>query len=228
MLIGVVRNATTFALTLLLALAAAAPAAAGCVASLVQAATRHGVPPDLMLAIGHAESGWKAFAVNSAGTSHFPQTAAEAVALVLREQARGVDSIDVGCGQINLRWHADAFDDLSDAFDPEHNAEYAARFLAELNAVHGDWTTAVARYHSSDPEAQQAYLSRVHQRLTVLQDGAPPDYFRSNLGPADPPPAAEGDADMASTRTVRPRIVDITPGRNGDAEGRVIRLPGLR
>ncbi len=225
MLIDGVRITTTCALALLVLSAAATPAAAGCVASLVQAATRHGVPPDLMLALGHAESGWKAFAVNSAGTPHFPDTAAEAVALVRSEQARGIASIDVGCGQINLRWHADAFADLTDAFDPERNAEYAARFLAELNAAHGDWTTAVARYHSSDPEAQRAYLDRVYQRLTVLQDGAPPDYFRRT--PAAPE-TAEASAEAPETGTVRPRIVDVTPGRHGDAGGRVIRLPGVR
>ena len=207
-------------------MAMAGPAAAGCVASLVQAAARHGVPADLMLALGHAESGWKAFAVNSAGTSHFPETEAEAVALVRSEQARGIDSIDVGCGQINLRWHADAFSDLSEAFDPESNAEYAARFLAELNAAHGDWTMAVARYHSSDPEAQRVYLDRVYQRLTVLQDGAPPDYFRSGTAVVEPVREAEEAPETPAARTVRPRIVGVTPG--GDAGGRVIRLPGLR
>ena len=203
----------------------APPARAGCVASLVQAATRHGVPPDLMLALGHAESGWKAFAINSAGTSHFPDTAAEAVALVQSEQARGIESIDVGCGQINLRWHADAFADLSEAFDPDRNAEYAARFLAELNQAHGDWTTAVARYHSSDPEAQRTYLDRVHQRLTVLQDGAPPDYFRAGSAVPEVPRMSEAVPEEPAARVVSPRIVTVTPSTRDDAEGRVIRLP---
>lgn len=203
----------------------APPARAGCVASLVQAATRHGVPPDLMLALGHAESGWKAFAINSAGTSHFPDTAAEAVALVQSEQARGIESIDVGCGQINLRWHADAFADLAEAFDPDRNAEYAARFLAELNEAHGDWTTAVARYHSSDPDAQRRYLDRVHQRLTVLQDGAPPDYFRAGSAVPEVPRMTEAAPEEPAARVVSPRIVTVTPSPRDDAEGRVIRLP---
>ena len=206
----------------------ATSAVAGCVASLVQAATRHGVPPDLMLALGHAESGWRAFAVNSAGASHFPDTAAEAVALVRSEQARGIESIDVGCGQINLRWHADAFANLADAFDPDRNAEYAARFLAELNAAHGDWMTAVARYHSSDPEAQRTYLDRVRQRLTVLQDGAPPDYFRAGSAPPEVPRVSEVPQEDPAARIVRPRIVTVTPSAGDDADGRVIRLPASR
>lgn len=220
---------TTPILALLLSLAAASPAAAGCVSSLVQAAARHGVPPDLMLALGHAESGWKAYAVNSAGTSHFPQTAAAAVALVRGEQARGVTSIDVGCGQINLRWHADAFGDLVDAFDPERNAEYAARFLAELEATHGDWPTAVAHYHSNDRQAQQAYLDRVYQRLAILQDGAPADYFSAEAVAASALPQGEPAAPgEAATRSVQPRVIDVRPAQRGDAGGRVILIPSLR
>lgn len=221
------RIVTTLILALIILPAAATPAAAGCVASLVQAAARHGVPPDLMLALGHAESGWKAYAVNSAGVSHFPDTAAEAIELVRSERARGIQSIDVGCGQINLRWHPDVFEDLADAFDPERNAEYAAGFLARLKAAHGDWRSAVARYHSSEPGAQQAYLDRVFQRLTILQDGAPPDYFTPGavadaLAPVDEViTAAE-----PPQRIVHPRIVDVSPNRSGDAGGRVIRLPG--
>lgn len=226
---GAVRKITTPILAFLLSLATVSPAAAGCVSSLVQAAARHGVPPDLMLALGHAESRWNAFAVNSAGDSHFPETAAAAVALVQREQARGVVSIDVGCGQINLRWHAGAFGDLVEAFDPERNAEYAAGFLAELKAAHGDWTTAVAHYHSNDPEAQQAYLGRISQRLAVLQDGAPADYFSARPAAASAMPEG-GTVDPVEpvTRSVQPRVVGVGPVRQGDAGGRVIPVPSLR
>ncbi len=225
----VVRTITTSIFALLLSLAAVSPAVAGCVSSLVQAATRHGVPPDLMLAIGHAESGWNAFAVNSAGDSHFPETAAAAVALVQDEQARGVVSIDVGCGQINLRWHEDAFGDLVEAFDPKSNAEYAAGFLAELKAAHGNWPTAVAHYHSNDPEAQQAYLERVTQRLAVLQDGAPPGYFSTRPivaaapGGDEPPELAE-----PAIGSVQPRIIGVGPLPQGDAGGRIISVPRLQ
>ena len=227
---GGVRIVTTLILALAILPAAVTPATAGCVASLVQAADRHGVPPDLMLALGHAESGWKAYAVNSAGVSHFPDTAAEAVELVRSEQARGIRSIDVGCGQINLRWHPDVFDDLADAFDPERNAEYAASFLARLKAAHGDWRSAVARYHSSEPGPQQAYLDRVFQRLVILQDGAPPDYFTpravADAEASTPLDDVTAAADPAQ-RVVHPRIVDVSPNRSGDAGGRVIRLPDL-
>lgn len=223
-----VRKITSPILALLLSLTAVSPAVAGCVSSLVQAATRHGVPPDLMLAIGHAESGWNAFAVNSAGDPHFPETAAAAVALVQDEQGRGVVSIDVGCGQINLRWHEDAFGDLADAFDPESNADYAAGFLAELRAAHGDWPTAVAHYHSNDPEAQQAYVERVSQRLAVLQDGAPPGYFSTRPIVAAPVEDEMPELAEPAIGSIRPRIVGVGPVPRGDAGGRVISVPSLR
>ncbi len=66
----------------------------------------------------------------------------QAVAAVRAMQARGIQSIDVGCGQINLMHHPDAFASLEQAFDPQANAVYAARFLKELFAQTGDWNKA--------------------------------------------------------------------------------------
>ena len=62
------------------------------------------------------------------GRGHFYDSKAEAVAAVRAMQARGIQSIDVGCGQINLMHHPDAFANLELAFDPQANATYAARF----------------------------------------------------------------------------------------------------
>ncbi len=47
-------------------------------------------------------------------------------------RAAGMQSIDVGCMQINLRAHPAAFASIDDAFDPAANADYAARFLRDL------------------------------------------------------------------------------------------------
>ena len=55
------------------------------------------------------------------------------MAAVRAMQANGVRSIDVGCGQINLMYHPDAFPNLELAFDPQANAAYAARFLKALS-----------------------------------------------------------------------------------------------
>jgi hypothetical protein len=76
-------------------------------------------------------------------------------------QANGVRSIDVGCGQINLMHHPDAFPNLELAFDPEANAAYAAKFLKALHSRTGDWNTATAMYHSATPGVGAEYQQQV-------------------------------------------------------------------
>ena len=40
--------------------------------------------------------------------------------------------MDVGCMQVNLYHHAHAFSSLDNAFDPQSNVDYAARFLRSI------------------------------------------------------------------------------------------------
>ena len=60
------------------------------------------------------------------------------------EQAAGITSLDIGCLQVNLAQHPDAFQNLAQAFDPAANADYAAGFLTRLKQKLGDWAQAVA------------------------------------------------------------------------------------
>jgi hypothetical protein len=75
---------------------------------------------------------------------------------------RGITNIDIGCFQINYRWHADGFRSLDDMFHPELNALYAARFLSELYREFGNWTEAVGAYHSRTSKYADRYLSKFH------------------------------------------------------------------
>jgi soluble lytic murein transglycosylase-like protein len=112
-----------------------------------------GIPPHLLAAISRVESGrrdpvtgdWHPWpwTANAEGQGFFYDSKAEAVAAVRAMLARGIRSIDVGCMQINLMHHPDAFPSLDVAFDPQANAAYAARFLKELYAQTGDWTKAL-------------------------------------------------------------------------------------
>jgi len=71
--------------------------------------------------------------------------------------------IDVGCMQVNLYHHPDAFDSLESAFDPVTNATYAARFLKSLRGAQGSWAYAVGQYHNSDWRARgQPYWRKVY------------------------------------------------------------------
>jgi hypothetical protein len=159
----------------LLLLLAAAPAHAEpgrlCRAAIQAAERAAGIPAQLLMAIGRVESGrrdpetgafhpWP-WTINAEGRGQFFPTRAAAIAEVQALQARGVRSIDVGCMQVNLRHHPDAFPSLDAAFDPATNARYAARFLSELRQSRADWQAAAGAYHSQTPEFGEPYRARV-------------------------------------------------------------------
>lgn len=149
-----------------------------CSAAATRAAADFGVPRDLMLAVALAESGRKAegafqpwpWTVNEAGHGRwFPsrQAAEDHVEAAL---ANGARNIDIGCFQINHRWHAHRFESLSVMFDPVRNARYAARFLAELYRETGDWMLAAGAFHSRTPEIAEGYRTRVAALRAALPE----------------------------------------------------------
>ncbi|PCI41972.1 MAG: hypothetical protein COB46_01980 [Rhodospirillaceae bacterium] len=132
---------------------------------------RAGIPQGLLNAISHAESGrWASehratiawpWTVTTGGKGHFLPNRADAVAFVKSLQADGVKNIDVGCLQINLKYHPDAFVSISHAFDPNANAAYAADFLRQRFAISKSWIKAVGDYHSTTPKLNKAYRDKV-------------------------------------------------------------------
>ena len=78
------------------------------------------------------------------------------------EQNRDKKSIDVGCMQINTKYHMNNFDSFAQMIEPEENVRYAAIFLAKLFKRHKSWNKAISRYHSSNPNKQRKYLKKVY------------------------------------------------------------------
>ncbi len=107
--------------------------------------------------------------INALGKGRFFETKQQAIAEVKRLQANGVKSIDVGCMQINLAYHPDAFENLEEAFNPYKNVEYGAKFLKRLYKQKGnDWNRASTAYHSSLPQKAKKYaikLSKVYKGI---------------------------------------------------------------
>ena len=131
------------------------------------------LPAHLMGAIAKAETGrrpageaarraWP-WTINAAGTGHYYPSKAAAIRAVRRYRAKGVESIDVGCMQVNLHYHGDAFDSLDQAFDPAHNVAYAAEFLLGLKRESGSWIRAVRHYHSRKLSDGAPYRQRVYR-----------------------------------------------------------------
>lgn len=165
-------NPLVIVVALVFAAAADVAVAADCRKAIVDAALREGVPVPLALAVGRVESGrslngetvpWS-LAIGTGGSGAFPASIADAVSTTRRLLARGVLP-DVGCMQISLRYHAEAFPDLSLAFDPVANADYGVRYLRQLFEKYGRWGQATAHYNSSLPAAQARYLGMVLAEL---------------------------------------------------------------
>ncbi|HXP95259.1 MAG TPA: murein transglycosylase, partial [Telmatospirillum sp.] len=130
-----------------------------------------GIPDRLLHAISLVESGrWDSeskasfawpWTVMAEGEGRFLPSKAAAIAEVRKLQAAGVRNIDVGCMQVNLLAHPDAFASLDEAFEPATNVAYAARFLVGLHDSTQNWPTAGAYYHSQTPNLAAPYKARL-------------------------------------------------------------------
>ena len=181
------------ALALALSLAGILPAAARpelCESAARRAAQDAGVPVDVMQAIALTETGRRAngrlrpwpWTANTEGEGHWFDPRAEAEDFPRRTLARGQTSIDLGCFQINWRWHGAEFDRPEALFDPAVAAGYAARMLRDLYRELGSWDAAAGAYHSRTPHLAARYRARFAQIRAGLPDqGADP--------PAPPPTA---------------------------------------
>jgi len=129
------------------------------------------IPQHLLKAISLAEAGrwddrnraniaWP-WTVTAQGEGRYFPTKAAAVRYVRKLKAEGVRNIDVGCMQVNLFYHGDAFPGLEQALDPEANVAYASQFLKNHFAATGSWMRAAGNYHSATPKLGAAYRKKV-------------------------------------------------------------------
>lgn len=171
---------------------AAPPGQETCLPALAAVERAGTIPRALLHAIAIAESGrldpitkvavpwaWTVTA-NGAGRS-FPNkaTAIEATQALL---AAGTTSVDVGCMQVNLAYHPQAFASLEQAFDPNSNVAYASRFLGSLFAKTRTWSKAVAAYHSQTPALGTDYERRVMAQWPLASDFVDPPVGKERPG----------------------------------------------
>ena len=131
---------------------------------------RH-IPRHLLGAIALAETGrwdeerranfaWP-WTVTAGGKGKYFETKQQAISEVRRLRSKGRTNIDVGCMQINLHYHPQAFKNLDQAFDPAVNVAYAADFLQSRYADSRSWVDAAASYHSTTPQLKRAYKIKI-------------------------------------------------------------------
>ncbi len=173
-----------------------------CHMATVAAERATGVPDQLLTAISRVESGrvdaatgrsdaWP-WTINVEGTGHFYESKDAAMAAVVAFRAQGARSIDVGCMQINLKQHPEAFASLDDAFDPPTNAMFRARFLRGLFEQTGSWPHAAAAYHSLTPEVGRDYQNQVLQMWARGDTPQDPGGGKEDKSHGTPGPNASG------------------------------------
>lgn len=150
-----------------------------CDLSAEEAADATGVPLRVLKAVTRLETGknqsgqlepWP-WTVNIAGKGYWFDSINEAQNFVSKNLRSGARNVDIGCFQINYRWHSHAFQSIRQMFDPDENGLYAARFLLQLYDEFDDWEKAVGAYHSRTQKHSQRYLNRfrlVRARLETI------------------------------------------------------------
>lgn len=190
---------------------------------------KYNIPTHLLAAISTTESGrfhkglgmavpWP-WTINVEGKGYWFPTKAEAIAATQNHIAQGRRSIDVGCMQVNLKHHSKAFANLDQAFDPETNVAYAARFLRDNYADLGDWIKATAAYHSRTQVHGQRYLAQIEKAWNKIVAKVAAARASQNGGPS----MAMSSAPAAAQRPATTRTVAIHP-IEGTRNQRVIKV----
>lgn len=146
------------------------------------AAADSDTPLQVLLAITRVETGRGAgvdlrpwpWTINHAGKGAWFDSAAEAAAAAETALTGESGNLDIGCFQLNHRWHGENFASLDQMFDPGANARYAAQFLSALYRETGSWSAAIAAYHSRSAGPAEAYLARIEPVLAALVPTADP------------------------------------------------------
>jgi len=151
-----------------------------CLTEARRAEAQHGIPSGLLQSITRVEAGRKtvtgefmpwAWTLNDAGEGLFFDSREAAMRHLEAAVSAPGHSVDVGCMQVNTKWHMGGFHELADMLDPVQNADYAAGFLLDLHEAHQSWDDAVKHYHSAEPEKHMVYHRRVLAELEMFLNG---------------------------------------------------------
>jgi hypothetical protein len=196
-----------------------------CAAAIDAAERDYRMPSKLLRAISLGESGrwledegrsvsWPWTVTNGGSGQYFP-TKQAAIAEVRRLWGKGERNIDVGCMQINLRAHPEAFDTLESAFDPQTNVAYSADFLDKLREQQGSWQMAVGYYHSATPELNKRYRDKIADlwnKLLRNPEPAPRSMVAAIPRPVRPQTMARLTAPPANATPFFLSLVNRAPG----------------
>jgi len=174
-----------------------------CLTSARTVAFETNIPLSVLLAITLTETGrvqgdetrpWP-WAINREGVGNWFENRQQAFEFARASIAEGRTSFDVGCFQINYRWHGENFSSLEEMFDPVVNARYAASFLTQMYNETGDWSEAAGAYHSRTQELAARYRTTFdsYRRKAIEQESD------SNVAMAFVAPEKAGSAPLPNS-----------------------------
>ena len=150
------------------------------------------VPREVLYKIARLESGrhmegrhvsWP-WSLNNGGKGYFLKDSATALSTLSSMRAKGKTNIDVGCMQLNIRWHADFFDSLQQMMNPLDNVRYAASYLEKLYKETGSWEKTIKFYHSRNAKFNSVYYAK-YKKIKSPDAGTVLASLRSNkTGPS--------------------------------------------
>ncbi len=172
-----------------------------CDQSIEQVAALSLVPREVIYKIARLESGrrldgryisWP-WSLNNSGKGYFLKDSSTALSTLAKLRAQGKKNIDVGCMQLNVRWHSEFFNSLEQMMNPFDNVRYAAHYLEQLYKETGSWEKAVKFYHSRNAKFNTVYYRKYKEMKTpstsrMLASSLP----TQAINPLQNPNAAQG------------------------------------
>ena len=155
-----------------------------CMQAVKNASLQTSVPLDVLSAVALTETGMKTkngyapwpWSMNVEGKGYRYSSKAEAVQAGIQFLNAGKTSIDMGCMQMNWRWHQTRFSSsVANAFDPYMNVLQAASYLKENYKTHGNWNKAIGAYHSGTKYYADIYMAKValNRNIAIKQFNIP-------------------------------------------------------
>ncbi len=134
---------------------------------------KYDIPKNFLYLISLVESGkydknskrlqpWP-WTANINGESRFFSTKNELIKALKIHIANGKENIDIGCNQINYKYHKHNFSNIEQMVSPYHNVGYSAYYLASNYQKTNNWQDAIAMYHSKNPLHSSKYIRKINK-----------------------------------------------------------------
>ncbi|WP_114708997.1 transglycosylase SLT domain-containing protein [Vibrio cholerae] len=138
---------------------------------LTDSAVDHGIPPEVLISLATHESGdpnknfkINPYALNVKGRSVYPSSKVDAYKRIIKEVIDGKDSVGVGVGQIEWKFHSSSFGSYWEALDVHNNVNATTSYLKKMYKEFcrsKSFSCAVAAYHNRNKDVGKTYLSKV-------------------------------------------------------------------